>query len=177
MKRHWRAGVVNHVKMEAEESDKSSVVSRRSSRSSASSTSSLLRARAKAEAARTRLAFTEQEVKAKIERAAQEATYHLEKAKKDAELEALASRKEAAIAEAEAGVWEAAENTENYTLTDEVGPSEEDKQRQTEEYVMSHFDPHTYKGPPLLTPHLILPLKMHNQHFNLLTCVFHQQLK
>ncbi|XP_051244002.1 uncharacterized protein LOC127356365 [Dicentrarchus labrax] len=145
--------------MEAKQSDKISVASRRSSRSSSASTSSLIRARAKAEAARTRLAFAEQEAKAKIERAAKEAehqkekadreaTYQLEKAKKDAELEALTIRREAAMAEAEAAVWEAADATENYVLLGEVGPSEEDKMLQTEEYITSHFNPQSYKGHP-----------------------------
>ncbi|CAL8254259.1 unnamed protein product [Boreogadus saida] len=106
--------------MEAQQSDKISVASKRSSRSSTASSSSLIRARAKAEAARTHLAFAEQEAKAKIERAAKEAehqkekadreaTYQLEKAKNDAKLEALTIRREAAMAEAEAAVWEAAD--------------------------------------------------------------------
>ncbi|KAI7804924.1 hypothetical protein IRJ41_023810 [Triplophysa rosa] len=143
--------------MEAKRSDKISVASKRSLRSSAASTSSLTRARAKVEAARTRLAFAEQEAKAKIERAAKEAdhqrekadreaTYQLEKTKKDAELEALTIRREAAIAEAEAAVWEAADATENYVVLNEVGPSEEDKMERTEEYITSHFNPQLYKG-------------------------------
>ncbi|KAI7808136.1 hypothetical protein IRJ41_016509 [Triplophysa rosa] len=143
--------------MEAKRSDKISVASKRSLRSSAASTSSLTRARAKVEAARTRLAFAEQEAKAKIERAAKEAdhqrekadreaTYQLEKTKKDAELEALTIRREAAIAEAEAAVWEAADATENYVVLNEVGPSEEDKMERTVEYITSHFNPQSYKG-------------------------------
>ena len=149
--------------MEAQQSDKISVASKRSSRSSTASSSSLIRARAKAEAARTHLAFAEQEAKAKIERAAKEAehqkekadreaTYQLEKAKKDVELEALTIRREAAMAEAEAAVWEAADGMEKYMLVDEVGPSEEDKMRRTKEYITSHFDPHSYKGHPSNDP-------------------------
>lgn len=156
--------------MAAEQSERSSLASRRSSQSTASSTSSLIRARAKAQAAKARLAFTEQEAKAKIERAAKEAeqqkekankeaeyqkvkadrdaTYQLEKAKRDAELEALAMRREAAAAEAEAAVWEAADAMKHVMLLDEAGPSEEDKMERTSDYVTSHFNPNSHKTHP-----------------------------
>lgn len=72
MKRQSKAGVVHRGKMEAKPMDEMSVASR-SSRSSASSTGSLIHARAKAEVAKARAAFAEQEAKAKIKRATQEA--------------------------------------------------------------------------------------------------------
>jgi hypothetical protein len=181
--------------MEAQQSDKISVASKRSSRSSTASSSSLIRARAKAEAARTHLAFAEQEAKAKIERAAKEAehqkekadreaTYQLEKAKKDVELEALTIRREAAMAEAEAAVWEAADGMEKYMLVDEVGPSEEDKMRRTKEYIRVFFCPYTLtstrthiKAILLPTPQLSQPLKLPSQHVSLLIYMSHQGLR
>lgn len=168
MKRQRKAGVVHRGKMEAKQSDKISAASGRSARSSVSSTSSLTRARARAEAAKARVAFADQEAKAKIERAAREAEYQkekadreaeyqkekaakdlesqLEKARRDAELESLAIRREAAAAEAEVAVWEAADAMQNCAVLDEVGPSEEDKMERTSEYIQSHFDPHSGKS-------------------------------
>ncbi|XP_042281759.1 uncharacterized protein LOC121906755 [Thunnus maccoyii] len=155
--------------MDGKQNDKISVVSR-SSRSSASSSGSLIRARAKAEAAKARLAFAEQEAKAKIERAAKEAeqkkeiadreaeyqkikadkdaAYHFEKVKRDAELEELVIRREAAAAEAEAAVWELADAQAYPLVLDEVGPSEEDKMERTSDYITSHFDPQSHKSCP-----------------------------
>lgn len=125
------------MEMEAKQSDENTVVSRKSSRSSASSTSSVIPARAKAEAAKARLAFADEEAKAKIERAAKEAKASLVKAKMDAELETLALWKEAAAAAAEAAMWKAADVQENYVLVDEAGPSEEEKMQRTRDYVQS----------------------------------------
>ncbi|CAL8260137.1 unnamed protein product [Boreogadus saida] len=56
------------------------------------------------------------------------------------------------MAEAEAAVWEAADGVENDMLVEEVGPSEEDKMGRTEEYIRSHFDPHSHKGHPSTDP-------------------------
>lgn len=155
--------------MDGKQNDKISVASR-SARSSASSSGSLIRARAKAQAAKARLAFAEQEAKAKIERAAKEAeqkkeiadreaeyqkikadkdaAYQFEKVKRDAELEELAIRREAAAAEAEAAVWESADAQAHPLFLDEVGPSEEDKMERTSEYITSHFDPQSHKSCP-----------------------------
>ncbi|XP_028822925.1 uncharacterized protein LOC114778148, partial [Denticeps clupeoides] len=118
--------------MDGRQSDKTSMASGRSSRSSMSSASAAIRARAKAEAAKTRLAYAEQETQVKIE-----------KVKRDAELEALVMRREAAAAEAEAAVWEAADVMRNCLLLDEAGPSEEDKMERTSDYVADHFNSHT----------------------------------
>lgn len=90
--------------------------------SSASSASSVIHVWAKAEVAKARLALVEQEAKAKIEKEDREAEYqkvkadrvhHPEKVRRDTELEALALRREAAAAEAEAAVWEAADAMRN----------------------------------------------------------------
>lgn len=121
--------------MDAKQNDRSSVTSRRSLRLTALSASSLIRARTKSLAAKARIVFAEQEAKAKIESATREAehqkikadrdvAYQLEKARTDAELETLAIHSQAAAAEAEAAVWEAADAMENCLLLDETGPSE-----------------------------------------------------
>jgi len=71
------------------------MASGRSSRSSVSSTSSLTRARAKAEAAKARLAYKDQEAKAKMERAAKEAKAKMERAAKEAEYQKEKADREA----------------------------------------------------------------------------------
>ncbi|CAK6975212.1 Hypothetical predicted protein, partial [Scomber scombrus] len=112
----------------AEEIDRTSHVSSRSSeRTSASTASAAAKARAKAEAARVRVSFAEEEAKLKLELAEREATLKLEqverearqkaedarvfleKAKLDAKLGTLSLQREAAAASIQAEVLEAAE--------------------------------------------------------------------
>ena len=58
-------------------------------------------------------------------------------------IEALAIHWEAAAAEVEADVWEAADAMENGLLLDEAGLLE-----LTSDYITSHCDPHSHKGHP-----------------------------
>ncbi|KAG1953436.1 hypothetical protein F2P79_009964 [Pimephales promelas] len=103
--------------------------------------SAVIRARAKAAAAKVRAVYAEKEAKAKIEKAAKEAESQLEKVKRETELETLAMCREAAAAEAEAAVWESADSIAKCILLDETGSSGEDKMERTSEYVQTHFGP------------------------------------
>ncbi|XP_067282594.1 uncharacterized protein [Pseudorasbora parva] len=111
-----------------------------SSHSSVSSSTAVIRARAKAAAAKVRAEYAEREAKAKIEKAAKEAESQLEKVKRETELETLAMCREAAAAEAEAAVWESADTIAKCILLDETSASGEDKMERTSEYVQAHFD-------------------------------------
>ena len=88
--------------------DNVSVSSLRSGCPATSLADAAARARARAEAARARAAFSEKEMRLKIERAETEAKLHLEKAKLDAELGALNLQREVAAAIAQAEILEAA---------------------------------------------------------------------
>lgn len=127
--------------IEAKWSDKSAVVSRRSSWPSGTSASGAVRARTNAEAAKVRATFAEEEAKAKIQQAKREAEYQKEKAINDVELNMLAVSREAAVTEAEVALWETAEAMDTLVILDEIGPSEDDKMEGTNEYIQAHFSP------------------------------------
>ena len=104
---------------------------------STSNTSAVIRARARAEAAKARVSFAEKESQLKKLKAQKAAELQLENAILEADLEELSVQREAAAAEAEADVLEAAEEEDYVSASnmDRESVPEETIAERTSEYV------------------------------------------